>query len=116
MTKEQKLSLIRHSLSAIGGILIAIGIGNPGLFTELIGLAMSVAGVVFSIIDKTATVSMVSGAARQILTALSGYLSAKFVITPDTIDAIVSIVSVVLATTLGMTDKVETPVTEETTT
>jgi hypothetical protein len=108
MTKEQKLSAIRHSLSAIAGILISYGILKDGLAMETVGAVMALVSTVWSILDKTYNLSMIEGAARQVLTVASAYLATKMVIAPNAVDAIVTIVMTFLTIMLGQTDKTDT--------
>jgi hypothetical protein len=52
MTQEQIFGVIRHGLSAIGGILIAKGLLDDGSWTELTGAVMTLTGVIWSIVSK----------------------------------------------------------------
>jgi hypothetical protein len=52
MTKEQILGIARHALTFIGGILIMKGIVDEGTWTEVSGGALTLAGTIWSIIDK----------------------------------------------------------------
>ena len=52
LTKEQILGIARHGLSFIGGILIMKGIVDEAVMNEVIGGAMTLAGTIWSIIDK----------------------------------------------------------------
>jgi hypothetical protein len=52
MTQEQIFGVVRHGLSAIGGILIAKGLLDEGSWTELTGAAMTLVGVIWSIVSK----------------------------------------------------------------
>lgn len=52
MTQEQIYGVIRHVLSAAGGILIAKGLISDGSWTELTGAAMALVGVIWSIVSK----------------------------------------------------------------
>jgi hypothetical protein len=109
LTKGQILSLVRHTLSAIGGILIAYGVTGSGIIQPTIGALMALTGTVWSFFDKKATLARISGTLRQILTALGGFVSAKGVIAPDMIEAIVAAVMMLVATILGQTDKAMIP-------
>jgi len=52
MQKEQILGIVRHTLTFIGGALVAKGLTTDVLSNELIGAAMTLIGGVWSIISK----------------------------------------------------------------
>jgi len=52
LTKEQVLGIVRHTLTFIGGIVIARGLVDKTLVTECIGGALTLTGAIWSIIDK----------------------------------------------------------------
>ena len=52
MTQEQVSGVIRHTLSAIGGILIAKGLVSDGSWMELSGAGMALFSVIWSIVSK----------------------------------------------------------------
>ncbi len=52
MTKEQVFGIIRHAFTLVGGILIAKGLVDEGSWTEVTGSAISLVGVVWSILEK----------------------------------------------------------------
>jgi len=52
LTKEQILGIARHGLTFIGGILIMKGIVDETMMNEVIGGVMTLAGTIWSIIDK----------------------------------------------------------------
>lgn len=54
MNKEQVMGLIRHTLTFVGGIIIAHGVTSEALTTDLIGGLMTVIGSVWSILSKKA--------------------------------------------------------------
>jgi hypothetical protein len=55
LTKEQVLGIVRHTLTFIGGIVIARGLVDETLVTEVIGGVLTLTGAIWSIIDKKAT-------------------------------------------------------------
>lgn len=57
MTKEQIFGVIRHTMTAVGGILIAKGFIADGAWAELSGAALTLVGVIWSIVDKNKTVT-----------------------------------------------------------
>lgn len=56
MTKEQVLGLVRHGLTFIGAILIAKGLADDALVSELSGAVLTLVSGVWSVISKNASV------------------------------------------------------------
>jgi hypothetical protein len=52
MDKEQLFGLVRHALTITGGVLVTKGVIDEGMAAELIGIAMSIVGVVWSFKSK----------------------------------------------------------------
>jgi uncharacterized membrane protein len=52
MNKSKWYSVIRHTLTAAGGILIAFGIVNETLVLEVSGAVIAILGVIWGIQDK----------------------------------------------------------------
>lgn len=52
IVKEQALGLIRHSLTFVGGILIAKGLITESLSFDVIGGIMTLVGSIWSILSK----------------------------------------------------------------
>ena len=52
LTKEQILGIVTHTLTFIGGIVIARGLVDETLVTEVIGGVLTLTGAIWSIIDK----------------------------------------------------------------
>lgn len=52
MTKEQILGIARHTLTFVGGILVAKGLFDESTWTEISGSAITLAGLIWSVIDK----------------------------------------------------------------
>lgn len=53
MRREVILGVIRHSLTFAGGILVAKGLLEQGLLTEIVGGVMTAIGGIWSVISKT---------------------------------------------------------------
>lgn len=53
MKKELALSFVRHLLTFVGGVLVAKGLFEDGIITEIIGGVMTVIGGILSVLDKT---------------------------------------------------------------
>jgi hypothetical protein len=52
LTQEQVLGIVRHTLTFVGGIVIARGLVDQSVVTEIIGGAVTLVGAVWSIVDK----------------------------------------------------------------
>lgn len=52
MKREVILGVVRHTLTFAGGILVAKGLLDQGVLSEIIGGLMTVIGGVWSVIDK----------------------------------------------------------------
>jgi hypothetical protein len=50
---EYIASLVRHGLTAVGGSLVAKGLITATVFDEVVGAAVVIAGVVWSVVSKT---------------------------------------------------------------
>jgi hypothetical protein len=52
MNKEQIQGIVRHVLTFVGGILVFQGVIEESILNEVIGAAISLAGVIWSIFAK----------------------------------------------------------------
>jgi len=52
LSKEQILGILRHTLTFVGGILIAKGLVDEPAVAEIIGGVMTLTGTIWSVIDK----------------------------------------------------------------
>lgn len=52
MKKEQILGLIRHTLTFVGGLLVAKGLIDETTITEIIGGVITLTGAIWSILEK----------------------------------------------------------------
>jgi hypothetical protein len=52
LTKEQVLGIVRHALTFVGGIFVMKGLVDETTVTEVVGGVMTLAGAIWSIIDK----------------------------------------------------------------
>jgi hypothetical protein len=50
--KEQILGLIRHGLTFLGGILVAKGLASEGQIMDIVGMAVTFVGTVWSILSN----------------------------------------------------------------
>lgn len=54
LSKEQLMGIVRHTLTFVGGLLIAKGVIDDATLVELIGGATTLAGAIWSIVAKKA--------------------------------------------------------------
>lgn len=52
MNKEKVLGIVRHVLTFVGGILIMKGIVDESTANEIIGGVITLAGTIWSVVDK----------------------------------------------------------------
>jgi hypothetical protein len=52
LTKEQLLGIVRHAVTFIGGILVMKGIIDDSIVQEILGGSTTLAGAIWSIVDK----------------------------------------------------------------
>ena len=52
MNKEKVLGIVRHTLTFIGGALVAKGLATDDISNELIGAIMTLIGGIWSIVSK----------------------------------------------------------------
>jgi hypothetical protein len=50
--KEQILGLIRHGLTFLGGILVAKGLASEGQVMDIVGMAVTFVGAVWSVLSN----------------------------------------------------------------
>jgi len=55
MSKEQILGIARHILTFAGGFLVVRGYVDESTLTEIIGSVVTLAGLIWSVVDKTPT-------------------------------------------------------------
>jgi hypothetical protein len=52
LSKERILGVVRHTLTFVGGILVMKGLVDEATVTEIIGGVMTLAGTIWSVINK----------------------------------------------------------------
>lgn len=52
MKKEQVLSVIRHTLTFVGGVLVAYNVVDDAFVGEFVGGILTLVGLVWGIVDK----------------------------------------------------------------
>lgn len=55
VTQDQVVGIVRHALTFVGGIIVAKGLASDAYVQEIIGGAMTIIGVVWSIFSKKAS-------------------------------------------------------------
>jgi len=95
MKREDILSIVRHILSAIGGYLVIKGI-DSGLVATGSGITLGLVSVIWSIVDKSATVDAVQGALRQVATFVGGIFIAKGKLDPKQLDSYLGLLTAVI--------------------
>jgi very-short-patch-repair endonuclease len=94
LCEQGGIQLIRYWEDDINnnGVLIAYGFFQESATNELIGATMTVIATIWSIFDKTFAYDRLGGTIRHVLTALGAFSSIKAVLSPDKIEAVVSLV------------------------
>lgn len=54
LSKEELLGIVRHGLTFIGGVIIAGGLLDSGLWSEISGGVLTLTGLIWSILNKRA--------------------------------------------------------------
>jgi hypothetical protein len=52
LTKEQVLGIVRHTLTFVGGVLVAKGLIDDVTATEIIGGVITLVGTIWSVVEK----------------------------------------------------------------
>ena len=52
LTKEQVLGIVRHTLTFVGGIVVAKGLVDESTVTEIISGVLTLTGAIWSIVAK----------------------------------------------------------------
>lgn len=52
LTKEQVLGIVRHTMTFVGGILIAKGLIDEEIVTEITGAVLTLVGGIWSVVEK----------------------------------------------------------------
>lgn len=52
LTKEQLLGIVRHTITFFGGILVMKGVIDDSIVQEILGGATTLAGAIWSIVEK----------------------------------------------------------------
>lgn len=52
MTKEQVMGMVRHAMTFVGGILLAMGYVETTMWAEVSGAVLTLMGAAWSIYDK----------------------------------------------------------------
>lgn len=94
MTQSSVLSLLRTLLTLAGAYLFGKNFfGLPldaVIWQEIVGIALGVIAIVWSLLDKTIVGEVWQGVVRHVITFAAGILVAKGIIDADTVQAIIA--------------------------
>jgi len=100
MKKETFISILRHVIGLLGAFLIGQTLFGTAIdhsiWETVTGIFLSVGSVVWSIADKTATIEMVQGVVRQVITFLGGLLIASGKLSEETFKLILGLATAML--------------------
>lgn len=103
------LALIRMLLSGFGAFLLGKNLFgatiDESLWQEIVGSVMVVISLIMTVVNKSSTIEMIEGFARQLLTALGGLLTGLGVVKEETYQLISGIVTSLLPYILSLLGK-----------
>lgn len=50
--KRELMSIVRHTLTFLGGVIMMLGVGSSEIIMEMVGSAVGLTGLIWSIIEK----------------------------------------------------------------
>jgi hypothetical protein len=96
----QLSAIIRSGLSFLGAFLLGHNIFgtdvNEQVWQEWVGILMGLISVVWSVLEKTATLEMFQGGLRQFVTFVGGFLVASGVVTGEILNSIMGLLTSLL--------------------
>lgn len=96
MTSERIFSILRNILTIVGGWFIGKSLFGEAIDTNtlelLIGVVMSLAGTIWSIVDKTVTIEKIQGTVRHVISVIGGALVASGKISAENLELILGII------------------------
>ena len=111
MNKDTLLSLVRTLLTLAGTYIIGHNLfGKPidaDAWQEVGGALLTVFGVGWGILDKSATAEMIESAIRSVVISIGGLLVAAGKLSGETLQAILGLVAVVATAIQSHTSKVK---------
>ena len=111
MTKESVFSILRFALTAVGAYLVGKNFfGSPidnEVWQGIMGAILTLIGVIWGIMDKSATVEAVQSGLRSVITFVGVGLVGAGVIKDELLQAILGIIAVVVPVIYSQTSKVK---------
>lgn len=99
-TRIEILGIVRSLLSAIGAFMLGLNLFGTQIteswWQEAIGVILVIMGIVWSIKDKIATIEMIQGAMRQVITFLGGIALTAGWVTEKTLLAVIGLITAVI--------------------
>lgn len=112
LSKETWLSILRTALTAIGAYLIGANFfGNPideEIWQGIAGTILTGVGVLWGIIDKTASVEMLQSGLRSVITFVGLALVGSGKIKQELLDSILGIVAILVPVLYSEASKAKT--------
>lgn len=117
MPKESVLSIIRIALTAVGAYLIGANFfGNPideSVWAGIAGTGLTAIGVIWGIVDKTATVEMLQSGLRSVIVFVGTALVGSGKIKQELLEALLAIVAIVVPYVYSETSKAKNRMIED---
>lgn len=117
LNKETVLSIIRTALTAIGAYLIGANFfGNPideVIWQGIAGTILTAIGVIWGIIDKTASVEMLQSGLRSVITFVGLALVGSGKIKQELLDSLLGIVAILVPVLYSEASKAKTRMLEQ---
>lgn len=112
MKTERLMSILRALLSIVGGFILGHNIFgldvDETLWQEFLGSVLALSSIILSVIDKTANIEKIEGAARQILSFSGAALVARGILSAQQFATIFPALIVLLPLLLGKTSTTKT--------
>jgi len=100
MNKQSFLSLFRLILTAVGAYLIGKNIfGAPiddTVWSDIAGVALTLGGIIWGVLDKTATIEMIQSGMRSVVVVIGGILVASGKIKQEVITAVLGALGIII--------------------
>lgn len=99
ITRTEIFAILRSVLSAVGAYLLGVNVFgikvDASVWQEVVGGAMALAGIAFSVLDKSLTVEMIAAFIRQTITVGGGLLVAAGKIRGEVVVSLLAIIPMV---------------------
>lgn len=94
--QDRFFSIARNLLTLVGGFFLGRSFLNQPITSDFLDLAigglLTIAGIVWSIVDKSATIEKLQGAARHIASTIGGILVTAGMIKPEQVELYLGVV------------------------